>query len=53
MSQLSADAENKVVLNQAMMEGSRTGKAAEADLMITDSKEPTCRRAGEEDTSVT
>ena len=28
MSQLSADAENKVVLNQAMMEGSRTGKAA-------------------------
>ena len=42
MSQLSADAENKVVLNQAMMEGSRTGKAAEADLMITYSKEPTC-----------
>ena len=34
MSQLSAEAENKVVLNQSMMEGSRTGKAAEADLMI-------------------
>ena len=34
MSQLSAEAEGKVVLNQAMMEGSRTGKAAEADLMV-------------------
>ena len=34
MSQLSADAEGKMVLNQSMMEGSRTGKAAEADLMI-------------------
>ena len=34
MSQLSADAEGKVLLNQSMMEGSRTGKAAEADLMI-------------------
>ena len=34
MSQLSAEAEGRQVLNQAMMEGSRTGKAAEADLMI-------------------
>ena len=34
MSQLSADAEGKVLLNQSMMEGSRTGKAAEADLMV-------------------
>mgnify|MGYP001307293617 CR=1 FL=1 len=34
MSQLSAEAEGKIILNQSMMEGSRTGKAAEADLMI-------------------
>tara|TARA_R100001440_G_scaffold61281_1_gene81181 strand:- start:5883 stop:7106 length:1224 start_codon:yes stop_codon:yes gene_type:complete len=34
MSQLSADAEGKTVLNQSMMEGSKTGKAAEADLML-------------------
>ena len=40
MSQLSADAENKVVLNQAMMEGSRTGKAAEADVMLLIAKSP-------------
>ena len=40
MSQLSADAEGKIILNQAMMEGSRTGKAAEADLMIMISKNP-------------
>jgi len=33
-SQLSADAEGRVNLNNAMMENSRTGKAAEADLMI-------------------
>ena len=40
MSQLSAEAENKVVLNQSMMEGSRTGKAAEADLMLLIAKNP-------------
>tara|TARA_R110000744_G_scaffold31551_1_gene74120 strand:- start:3692 stop:4144 length:453 start_codon:yes stop_codon:yes gene_type:complete len=40
MSQLSAEAEGKIVLNQAMMEGSRTGKAAEADLMILIAKNP-------------
>jgi hypothetical protein len=34
MSQLSAEAEGKTVLNQSMMEGSKTGKAAEADLML-------------------
>jgi len=49
MSQLSADAEGKVVLNQAMMEGSRTGKAAEADLMIMISKNPTVEGQEEED----
>jgi len=50
MSQLSADAENKVVLNQAMMEGSRTGKAAEADLMILIAKNPPVEGQDEEDT---
>ncbi len=49
MSQLSAEAEGKVVLNQAMMEGSRTGKAAEADLMIMISKNPTIEGQEEED----
>ena len=49
MSQLSADAEGKVVLNQAMMEGSRTGKAAEADLMFMISKNPTVEGQEEED----
>lgn len=49
MSQLSAEAEGKVVLNQAMMEGSRTGKAAEADLMIMISKNPTVEGQDEED----
>ena len=34
MSQLSAEAEGKTILNQSMMEGSKTGKAAEADLML-------------------
>ena len=49
MSQLSAEAEGKVVLNKAMMEGSRTGKAAEADLMIMISKNPTVEGQEEED----
>jgi hypothetical protein len=40
MSQLSADAEGKTILNQSMMEGSRTGKAAEADLMLMIAKNP-------------
>jgi len=34
MSQLSAEAEGRTTLNQSMMQGSRTGKAAEADLML-------------------
>ena len=41
MSQLSAEAEGRSHLNQSMMEGSRTGKAAEADLMILIGKSPT------------
>tara|TARA_S200002703_G_scaffold120711_1_gene106542 strand:+ start:932 stop:2164 length:1233 start_codon:yes stop_codon:yes gene_type:complete len=40
MSQLSAEAEGKTVLNQSMMEGSKTGKAAEADLMILVARNP-------------
>ena len=50
MSQLSADAEGKVLLNQSMMEGSRTGKAAEADLMILIAKNPPVDNQEEEDT---
>src|SRR5210317_701928 len=50
MSQLSAEAEGKVILNQAMMEGSRTGKAAEADLMILIAKNPQVEGQEEEDT---
>ena len=34
MSQLSAEATGRVVLDQTMMEGSKTGKAAEADLIL-------------------
>ena len=49
MSQLSAEAEGKVVLNQAMMEGSRTCKAAEADLMLLLAKNPDVE--GEEEQS--
>ena len=49
MSQLSADAEGKVLLNQSMMEGSRTGKAAEADLMILIAKNPPVDGQEEED----
>ena len=48
MSQLSADAEGKVILNQSMMEGSRTGKAAEADLMVLIAKNPPLEGQDEE-----
>lgn len=48
MSQLSADAEGKVILNQSMMEGSRTGKAAEADLMVLIAKNPPIEGQDEE-----
>ena len=48
MSQLSADAEGRAQLNQSMMEGSRTGKAAEADLMILIGKSPTVEGQEEE-----
>ena len=49
MSQLSADAEGRIELNQSMMEGSRTGEAAEADLMILIAKNPTTTVEGQEE----
>ena len=49
MSQLSAEAEGKIILNQSMMEGSRTGKAAEADLMVLIAKNPPVQGQDEED----
>ena len=48
MSQLSAEAEGRTVLNQSMMEGSRTGKAAEADLMFLIAKSPSVEGQEEE-----
>lgn len=50
MSQLSAVAEGKVFVDQSMMEGSKTGKAAEADLMVLISKNPVVEGADEQDT---
>ena len=49
MSQLSAEAEGKTILNQSMMEGSRTGKAAEADLMLLIAKNPVVEGGGDEE----
>tara|TARA_R110000787_G_scaffold98865_3_gene203269 strand:+ start:86 stop:1279 length:1194 start_codon:yes stop_codon:yes gene_type:complete len=50
MSQLSADAEGKVYVDQSMMEGSKTGKAAEADLMVLISRNKIVEGADEQDT---
>jgi len=49
MSQLSAEAEGKVNVNQSMLEGSKTGKAAEADLMILISKDMVVDGSEDED----
>jgi len=49
MSQLSAEAEGKIVLNQSMLEGSRTGKASEADLMLLIARNPPMEGQEEED----
>jgi hypothetical protein len=49
MSQLSAEAQNKVVVDMSMMEGSKTGKAAEADLMLLISRNPIVEGQEEED----
>ena len=50
MSQLSAEAEGKVFVDQSMLEGSKTGKASESDLMLLISKNPTIEGAENEDT---
>ena len=49
MSQLSADAQNKVVVDMSMLEGSKTGKAAEADLMLLISRNPIVEGQEDED----
>ncbi len=49
MSQLSAEAEGKVIVNQSMLEGSKTGKAAEADLMFCLTKNPMVEGQDEDD----
>ena len=50
MSQLSAVAEGVVRVDQSMLEGSKTGKAAEADLMVLISKNRVVEGQEEEDT---
>jgi len=50
MSQLSAEAEGKIYVDQSMLEGSKTGKASEADLMLLISKNPTIEGQENEDT---
>ena len=49
MSQLSASAQNVVNVDQSMLEGSKTGKAAETDLMILISKNRDDFDSGEKD----
>lgn len=49
MSQLSAVAEGKIHVDQSMLEGSKTGKAAETDLMILISKNPQVEGTDEAD----
>ena len=51
MSQLSAAAEGLVHPDQSMLEGSRTGKAAEADLMILISKNKVVEGQDEDETN--
>jgi hypothetical protein len=47
--QLSADAEGKIVLSQAMIEGSKTGLAGESDLMILVARNPPMNDQTEDD----
>jgi len=49
MSQLSASAQNVVNVDQSMLEGSKTGKAAETDLMILISMNRVDYDSGEKD----
>ena len=51
MSQLSAVAEGRVNVDQSMLEGSKTGKAAEADLMILISKNQTVEGQNEDESN--
>lgn len=51
MSQLSAVAEGKVNVDQSMLEGSKTGKAAEADLMVLISKNQMVEGQDEEESA--
>ena len=50
MSQLSAEAEGKVFVDMSMLEGSRTGKASEADIVFCITKTPMIE--GQEDESL-
>ena len=43
----------KLLLNQSMMEGSRTGKAAEADLMVLIAKNPVVDGQGKKTHNIT
>ena len=49
LSQLSAAAEGLAMPDQSMLEGSKTGKAAEADLMILIAKNPPKQEDGDEE----
>ena len=51
MSQLSAEAEGKVFVDMSMLEGSRTGKASEADVLFCITKTPMVEGQQEEDSS--
>ena len=51
MSQLSADAEGKVFVDMSMLEGSRTGKASEADVLFCITKTPMVEGQQEEDSA--
>ena len=49
MSQMSAEAEGRTMVNQSMLEGSKTGKAAEADIMFCLTKNPMIEGQGTDD----
>ena len=51
MSQLSAEAEGKVFVDMSMLEGSRTGKASEADVLFCITKTPMIEGQQEEDSA--
>ena len=51
MSQLSAEAEGKVFVDMSMLEGSRTGKASEADVLFCITKTPMVEGQQEEDSA--